>query len=138
MSTRLQIVTPEGRVFSDQVDLVVVPGSEGELGVLSAHAALVTALKPGELRYVKDGKEHILAVGSGLLEVTANSVAVLSDLAVNEADIDEHAVEKALEAARKALEERPDGAHPEDIVGLQLAIQKSMAQLDVKRRRKRL
>lgn len=138
MATLLQIVTPEGQVFSDKVDLVVVPGSEGELGVLSAHAPLVTTLNPGELRYMKDGQEHIFAVGSGLLEVTQETVAILSDLAVNEKDIDEHAVEKALEAARKAYEERPDDAHPEDIVALQLAIQKSMAQLAVRRRRHRL
>jgi F-type H+-transporting ATPase subunit epsilon len=138
MRTHLEIVTPEGRTFADEVDLVVVPGSEGELGVLSAHAPLVTTLKPGELRYVKDGKEHVLAVGSGILEVTRESVAVLSDLAVNEADIDEGAVEKALEAARKALEEAPDTMHPEEIVALQMAIQKSLAQLDVKRRRRRL
>jgi F-type H+-transporting ATPase subunit epsilon len=135
MATLLQIVTPEGQVFSDTVDLVVVPGTEGELGVLSLHAALVTALKPGELRYTKNGQEHVFAVGSGLLEVTQDSVSVLSDLAVNEKDIDEHAVEKALEEARKAFEERPDSAHPEDIVALQLAIQKSMAQLAVRRRR---
>jgi F-type H+-transporting ATPase subunit epsilon len=135
MATLLQIVTPEGRVFSDKVDLVVVPGAEGELGVLSLHASLVTTLKPGELRYTKDGVEHIFAVGSGLLEVTRDGVAILSDLAVNEKDIDEHAVEKALEEARKAYDERPDDAHPEDIVALQLAIQKSMAQLAVRRRR---
>ena len=138
MPTLLQIVTPEGRVFSDQVDLVVVPGSEGELGVLSLHAPLLTALKPGELRYVKDGQEHIFAVGGGLLEVTQDSVAVLSDLAVNEKNIDEHAVEKALEAARKALLEQKDDAHPEDIVALQHAIQMSMAQLAVKHRRRHL
>ncbi len=138
MATLLQIVTPEGKVFSDKVDLVVVPGAEGELGLLSLHAPLVTTLKPGELRYTKDGQEHVFAVGSGLLEVTQDSVAVLSDLAVNEKDIDEAAVEKALEAARKAYEERPDDAHPEDIVALQLAIQKAMAQLSVRRRRHHL
>jgi len=138
MPTLLQIVTPEGRVFSDQVDLVVVPGSEGELGVLSLHAPLVTALKPGELRYVKDGQEHIFAVGAGLLEVTQDSVAVLSDLAVNEKNIDQHAVEKALDAARKALAERADDAHPEDLVALQLAIQMSTAQLAILHRRRHL
>jgi F-type H+-transporting ATPase subunit epsilon len=138
MATLLQIVTPEGKVFSDKVDLVVVPGAEGELGLLSLHAPLVTTLKPGELRYTKDGQEHVFAVGSGLLEVTQDSVAVLSDLAVNEKDIDEHAVEKALEEARKAYEERADDAHPEDIVALQLAMQKAMAQLSVRRRRHHL
>jgi len=138
MATLLQIVTPEGRVFSDMVDQVVVPGSEGELGVLTLHAPLVSALKPGELRYLKDGQEHIFAVGSGLLEVTQTGVAVLSDLAINEKDIDEQAVEKALEAARKAYESRPDGAHPEDIVALELSIAHALAQLAVRRRRHHL
>ena len=118
MATLLQIVTPEGRVFSDMVDQVVVPGSEGELGVLTLHAALVSALKPGELRYLKDGQEHIFAVGSGLLEVTQSGVAILSDLAINEKDTDD--------------------AHPEDIVALELSIAHSLAQLAVRRRRHHL
>ncbi len=138
MKTHLEIVTPEGRVFADDVDLVVLPGAEGELGVLSAHAPLVTTLKPGELRYSKNGEEHVLAVGSGILEVTRDTVSVLSDLAVRESDIDEGAVEEALGAARRALVEAPDTMHPEEIVALQAAIQKSLAQLDIKRRRTRI
>ncbi|MEZ5430673.1 MAG: F0F1 ATP synthase subunit epsilon [Verrucomicrobiales bacterium] len=65
----LNIVTPERRTFSDSVDQVVLPGSEGEMGVLPGHAALVTTLKPGELRYLKDGQETSLAVGKGLLRL---------------------------------------------------------------------
>lgn len=133
--TRLEIVTPEGKTFSDTVDQVVVPGSEGELGVLSAHAPLVTALQPGTLTYWKDGKAESLAVGAGLLEVTQSSVAVLSDLAVGEDDIDEDAVEQALASAQKALEEK-GGEDMEQMAALQLAIQKSMAQLNVKRRKR--
>jgi len=139
MATRLEIVTPKGRAFSDDVDVVVAPGSEGELGVLTAHAPLVTALQPGELRFEKQGKEESFAVGEGLLEVTPRSVIVLSDLAVGEGEIDEEAVEHALESAQKALEEREDESlDPDRVAQLHLSIQKSLAQLHVKRRRRRL
>lgn len=135
MPVQLEIVTPEGKTFSDQVDLVVVPGVEGELGVLPAHSPLITTLQPGELRYQQGKDEHFLAVGDGILEVTATSVAVLTDLAIRDAEIDEAAVEKALEAAKLALEEKTSD---EEIAAVQLAIQKSLAQLHVKRRRRRL
>lgn len=133
MALRLQIVTHEGITFDDQVDIVVAPGAEGEMGLLSSHAPLVTTLEPGELRYTHNGEEHFLAVGSGVLEVTSDSVAVLTDLAVRDADIDEAAVEKALEQAKLALEEK---VSDEEIAAVQVAIQKSLAQLHVKRRRK--
>lgn len=135
MPIHLEIVTPEGKNFSDEVEIVVAPGVEGELGVLSSHAPLVTTLQPGELRYTHKGEEHFLAVGAGILEVTAKSVAVLTDLAVADAEIDEAAVEAALESAKMALEEKHD---VEELAAVQLAIQKSMAQLNLKRRRKHL
>tara|TARA_R110002096_G_scaffold200639_2_gene384620 strand:- start:4070 stop:4477 length:408 start_codon:yes stop_codon:yes gene_type:complete len=133
MPIHLEIVTPEGKNFSDEVEIVVAPGVEGELGVLASHAPLVTTLLPGELRYTYKGEEHFLAVGSGILEVTAKSVAVLTDLAIRDEEIDEAAVEAALESAKLALEEKQD---VEELAAVQLAIQKSMAQLHVKRRRK--
>lgn len=135
MATRLEIVTPKGRVFADDVDVVVVPGSEGELGVLASHVPLVTPLKPGELRIQKEGKEHSFVVGSGFLEVTHHSVTVLSDQAVDEAEIDVNAVSQALENARTALAQRGE-ADPEQVAALQLVIMNSQAQLDLKRRKK--
>lgn len=136
MATRLEIVTPKGRVYSDDVDIVVVPGSEGELGVLSSHVPLVTPLKPGELRVSKGGKEHSFAVGAGFLEVTASTVTVLSDLAVDEDEIDESAVARALEEARKALA-NPEGIRdPDYAAALQMTVLNSMAQLELKKRKK--
>lgn len=132
---RLEIVTPEKRTFSDLVDLVVIPGVEGEMGVLENHAALVTTLAPGELRYAKGGEEHELAVGEGIVEITGTSVSVLTDLAIAEADIDEAAVAAALERAEKALQEK---LGDEEIATVQAAIQKSMAQLHLKRKRRRV
>lgn len=136
MATRLEIVTPKGRVFSDDVDIVVVPGSEGELGVLASHVPLVTPLKPGELRITKNGVEHSFAVGSGFLEVTHHSVTVLSDLAVDEDEIDETAVARAMEEARKALANPDAIPDSERSAALHLSVLNSLAQLEVKKRKK--
>ncbi|MCB1232897.1 MAG: ATP synthase F1 subunit epsilon [Verrucomicrobiae bacterium] len=136
MGMRLEIVTPEKRTFSDVVDLVVLPGIEGEMGVLENHADLITTLTPGELRYTKGGHEYELAVGEGVVEITGKSVAVLTDMAVGEADIDEAAVTEALERAEAALKANHLG--DEEIATVQAAIQKSMAQLHLKRKRRRV
>ena len=134
MAFRLEIVTPEETTFSDMVDDVIVPGSEGEMGVLVNHAPLITTLKPGELRYRKGDEEHSLAVGEGILEITPTSVAVLTDLAINEADIDEAAVEKALQSAQDALAEK---VSDEEVAAVEASIMKSLAQLELKRRRRK-
>ncbi|MCC6881184.1 MAG: ATP synthase F1 subunit epsilon [Verrucomicrobiales bacterium] len=135
MSMLLNIVTPERRTFSDSVDQVVLPGSEGEMGVLPGHAALVTTLKPGELRYLKDGQETSLAVGEGVVEVTQAGVSVLTDMAILEADINEALVQEALERAERALLEKVGS---EEVAAVQASIQKSLAQLHLKRRRRNL
>ena len=88
MSFKLEIVTPEKPIFSDEVDLVVLPGVEGELGVLAQHTALVTTLAPGELRCTKEGVETEFAVGEGLIEVTGTTVSVLTDLVAPDLVID--------------------------------------------------
>ena len=114
---------------------MVVPGSEGELGILPAHAPLVTTLKPGELRYEKEGEEHHLAIGTGIVEISDDRVSVLTDMALGEHEIDEEAVEKALASAQQAMEEK---VHPDDIAAAAVLIQKQLAQLHIKRRRRRL
>ena len=134
MGFRLEIVTPDKRTFSDEVDGVVIPGIEGELGVLVGHAPLVTTLQPGELRYTKDGQEESLAVGEGVVEITRDSVAILTDLAVTTADIDEAAVEEALKRAEDALSEK---LSDEEVATVEASIQKSLAQLHVKRRHRK-
>ena len=136
MAMRLEIVTPEKRTFSDVVELVVLPGIEGEMGVLENHADLVTTLTPGELRYTKGGEEHELAVGEGIVEITGRSVSVLTDLAISESEIDEAAVTEALERAEAALKE--DHMGDEEIATVQASIQKSLAQLHLKRKRRQL
>jgi F-type H+-transporting ATPase subunit epsilon len=135
MPFNLEIVTPEARIFSDEVDSVVLPGSEGEMGVLAQHSNLVTTLKPGELRYTKGGKTVTMAVGEGLLEVTGTSTRVLTDMAIDAEAIDEKAVEAALERAKHALENLKDGTDSEEVAATMAMIQRSTAQLHVKRKR---
>jgi F-type H+-transporting ATPase subunit epsilon len=128
---RLDIVTPEKLAFSDEIDSVVVPGGEGELGILPSHAPIVSTLQPGELRYLKGGKETSLAIGTGIVEVSHDRVSVLTDMALGAEEVDESAVEKAIEAAKKAMSEK---LMPEETAAAQLALQKSLAQLHIKRR----
>jgi F-type H+-transporting ATPase subunit epsilon len=136
MPLKLEIVTPEARIFSDEVDTVVLPGYEGEMGVLPAHALLVTTLKPGELRYTKGGKTTEMAVGEGLVEVTGTTTRVLTDMAIHADAIDEKAVEEAIARAHKSLEELKPGEHQEEVAAVMAMIQRSTAQLHLKRKRR--
>ena len=132
---RLEIVTPEAKTFSDDVDSVVIPGAEGEFGVLPQHVALMTEIVPGELRIAKGGEEIRLAVGSGFVEVTQESVSVLTDMAVREEEIDESVAEAAIRRAEDAMKSKH--LNEEGHAALQAALQRSAAQLRVKRRRAR-
>jgi F-type H+-transporting ATPase subunit epsilon len=136
MPIKLEIVTPEASIFSDEVDSVVLPGYDGEIGVLPAHAPLVTTLQVGELRYTKSGKTTELAVGEGLVEVTGSTTRVLTDMALNTDEIDEKAVEDALERAKKSLENIKPGEQQEEVAAVMAMIQRSTAQLHLKRKRK--
>jgi F-type H+-transporting ATPase subunit epsilon len=131
---KLEIVTPEAKIYSEDVSSVLVPGAEGELGVLPEHMPLLTQLAAGELRIVKDGQESVLAVGEGFVEITPTSVSVLTDMAVAESDIDETAAEAAIKRAQEALKD--DQISDEDMASAQAVMMKSLAQLKVKRRRK--
>ena len=103
MALHLEIVTPEEKIFSGDVENVYFPGTDGEMGVLEMHVALVTGMVPGELRYLQDGKTVELAVGGGFVEVTGHNVIVLTDLAVGDSQIDEDAVEAAMKRAEESL-----------------------------------
>jgi F-type H+-transporting ATPase subunit epsilon len=129
---KLEIVTPETKAYSEDVNFVVLPGSEGELGVYPKHVPLMTTLKPGELRVLKDGRETALAVGEGFVEITADAVSVLTDMALGSAEIDEAAAEAAVERAKAAMKEDHG---PDDVAAIQASLQKALAQLHVKRRR---
>ena len=136
MPLKLEIVTPEARIFSDEVDTVVLPGYEGEMGVLAAHANLVTTLLPGELCITKGGKTTEMAVGEGLVEVTGTVTRILTDMAIDADKIDEKAVEEALARAQKSLADLKPGEQQEEVAAVMAIIQRSAAQLHVKRKRK--
>jgi F-type H+-transporting ATPase subunit epsilon len=134
MPLHLEIVTPEKKAFSDEVDNVYLPGANGEMGILPGHAALVSAIEAGELRYLKGGSVTELAIGNGFAEVTQEKVTVLTDVAFQEDQIDEEKVEKALESARKTLED-VDPEDAQEAAAAQAVIAASMAQLHLKRKR---
>ena len=138
MAFRLEIVTPEGKAFADEVSDVVLPGGLGEMDVLPSHSNLVTTLVPGELRYKSpDGSSHELAIGSGFAEIQGDHVNVLTDMAVRDAQIDEKAVEAALQRAQDRLKETASlGA--EEVAAVEAAIANSLAQLKLKRKRRTL
>ena len=130
---KLEIVTPEGRAYSDDVAMVVLPSIEGEIGVYPAHVPLMTQLSPGELRIVKDGKTTELVVGTGFIEVTGESVSVLTDSALGEEQIDENSTEEAIKRAQAALKDKNLSA--DDTAEVEAALARSMAQIRFKRRR---
>ena len=130
---RLEIVTPEAKTYSDDVDSVVIPGIDGEVGVLPLHAPLMTQLEPGELRVLKGGQELRLAVGEGFVEITPEKVAVLTDMAVKESDIDESAAEEAVRRAEQAMS--GEKLSNEEYAANNAALLRSLALIKVKRRR---
>src|SRR6202022_2998889 len=103
---KLEIGTPEGRAYQDDVDMVVLPGREGELGIYPAHVPLMTQLAPGEGRIFKDGKQTELVVGSGFAEITHPQVSVLTDSALEDESIDENVAEEAIRRAEAALKDK--------------------------------
>jgi F-type H+-transporting ATPase subunit epsilon len=129
---RLDIVTPEQTAYSEDVDMVTLPGTEGEFGVYPNHVPLMTTLRPGELRVTKNGRSEYLAVGEGFVEVRGDSVSVLTDMAIHPEKIDESAAEAAIERARAAMKE---DLGAEQVATIQATMQKALAQLTVKRRR---
>jgi len=123
---RLDIVTPEKVVFSEEVEFVVAPGVEGELGILPEHAPLVSALKIGVLRVQQDGKTFKVAVTGGFIEVKNSRIVVLADAAEREDQIDTERAEAAKQRAEQRLANRSAGV---DVARAELALQRSMARL---------
>ena len=129
---KLEIVTPEAKTYSEDVDMVTLPGVEGEMGIFPQHVPLMTQLKPGEIIVRKGGQEYFLAVGEGFVEVTGERVAVLTDMAVPFDQIDEVKVEEARKRAEARLAEKLDD---EQSAAVQASLANALAQLNVKRRR---
>ena len=129
---RLEIVTPDTVAYSEDVEMVTLVGSEGELGVYPNHVPLLTTLQPGELRVLKGGRETFLAVGEGFVEIKGDAVSVLTDVAIEASQIDLGATEAAVERAKAAMREDHSA---EEVAAIQATLQKALAQMHVKRRR---
>ncbi len=131
---KLEITTAERLVFAEDVNMVIAPGIEGQLGILPHHTPLMTMLMPGELIARKGGQEFSMCITGGFLEVRPDKVVVLADACERAEEID---AERA-EEARKRAEERLKSHAPEiDIARAQAALQRSLIRIKVAERRKR-
>jgi F-type H+-transporting ATPase subunit epsilon len=130
---KLQIVTPDGEAYSEDVNMVTLPGVEGQLGVYPQHVPLMTQMTPGEIVVRKDGHDYYLAVGEGLIEVMGDHVAVLTDLAIASEKIDEAKVEEARQRAEARLKEK---LSDEEVASVNASLVRSAVQLRVKRRQR--
>jgi len=132
-TVRLEIVTPAGTVYSEEVEMVTLPGVAGQLGIYPQHVPLITQMVPGEIIVRKDGRELFMAAGEGVIEVTAHRVAILTDLAIAADRIDEAKAEEARQRAEARLREK---LSDEEHASVNAALARSLAQLRVKRRRR--
>jgi len=128
---KLEIVTPDAKTYSEDVEMVTLPGVEGEMGIFPMHVPLMTQIVAGEICVRKDGREHYLAVGDGFVEITGDHVAVMTDMAIKAENIDEVKAEEARRRAEARLAEKLDDA---DAAMVSAALAHSLAQLKVKRR----
>jgi len=130
---KLEIVTPEAKTYSDDVEMVTLPASEGEMGVYPQHVPLVTQINAGEVIVRRGGQDSFLAIGEGFVEITANRVAIMTDMAIPAENIDEAKAEEARRRAEARLAEHIDDA---EAAAVSASLAHSLAQLKVKRRQR--
>ncbi|MBA2264608.1 MAG: F0F1 ATP synthase subunit epsilon [Chloroflexi bacterium] len=133
MPLRLEIVSPERRVYDDEVDMVIVPGRNGQLGILPRHTPLISSLGVGELRIKKDGTEQSLLISGGFVEVRPDKVIVMADLAEHSDEIDEA---KAVEARKRAEAELGEVKDPVDIARVRASLQTALMRERIATRRR--
>ena len=131
---KLEIVTPEAKIFSDDVDMVTLTGTEGEMGILPQHMALMTQLVAGEIIARKGNENIFLAVGDGFVQVTGDRVAILTDMAIEADNIDEAKAEEARQLAEGRLAQK---ITDEEAAHIQAALAHATTQIKVKQRRKK-
>lgn len=126
----LEIVTPEKLMLSEEVEIVMAPGSSGEFGVLEGHIAFLSGIEPGELRYTSGGKTERFFVSSGFAEISNNKVSVLVDAAENAKDIDLQRARLAMERASKRLE-KDSQAQDIDFLRAEAALKRATVRVTV-------
>lgn len=131
MTLKLEIITPEETAYSEDVEMVTLPGVEGQLGIFPAHVPVMTQMVPGEIIVRKGGHDQSFAVGEGLVEIMGDHIAILTDMAVTADKIDEAKVEEARRRAEARLQEK---LSDEEVAAVNSSLARSVAQLHVKRR----
>ena len=129
----LQIVTPQGVVFDEPVQMVTMPVLEGQIGVYPEHLHLITEIVPGELIVANGNQERFLAVGEGLVDIAADRVSIVTDMAIPADKIDEAKLEEARARAEARLR---DKISDEEVASVNASLARSLAHLQIKRRRK--
>ncbi|MHC1765179.1 MAG: ATP synthase F1 subunit epsilon [Verrucomicrobiia bacterium] len=129
---KLEIVTPEAKTFSEEVDMITLPAVDGEMGIYPNHVPLMTQVVAGEVIVRRGAEEQFLAIGDGFVEITGEHVAILTDMAIRAENIDEGKAEEARKRAEARLSEKLDD---EQVAAASAALAQSLAQLKVKRRR---
>jgi F-type H+-transporting ATPase subunit epsilon len=131
---KLEIVTPTGVTYSQDVSMVTLPAVDGQIGIYPKHIPLMTRIVPGEIIVLRrDGTQEFLAVGEGPVEVTGDHVSIVTDMAVAAKDIDEA---KAEEARQRAAARLRDKVSDEEVAAVNASLARSLAQLKVKKRRR--
>ncbi|HET8570438.1 MAG TPA: F0F1 ATP synthase subunit epsilon [Candidatus Limnocylindria bacterium] len=133
MPLQLEIVTPERRAFTDEVDMVVVPGIEGQLGILPHHTPLISALGTGELKIKQAGTEQVMLISGGFVEVRPDKVVIMADVAEHSDEIDEA---RAVEARRQAEAELQEAHEPADLARIRAALQTALMRERIATRRR--
>ncbi|HEX2142789.1 MAG TPA: F0F1 ATP synthase subunit epsilon [Candidatus Limnocylindria bacterium] len=133
MPLQLEIVSPERRAYDDEVDMVVVPGIDGQLGILPGHTRLLTALGTGELKIRRAGTETLMLISGGFVEVRPDRVVIMADLAEHSDEIDEA---KAVEARKRAEAELGEVKDPVDIARVRAALQTALMRERIATRRR--
>ena len=128
---RLEIVTPEAKTYSEDVEMVTLPAVEGEMGIFPQHVPLMTQIVSGEVIVRKDGRDYFLAVGEGFAQITGERVAIMTDMAIRAENVDEARAEQARQRAEARLAEKLDA---EETATVSASLAHSLAQLKVKRR----
>ena len=131
---KLEIVTPEAKVFSDDVEMVSLSGIDGDMGIYPEHMPVMTQLAAGEVLVRKAGKDIAIAVGDGFVQVTKERVAILTDMAIKSDEIDE---QKAIEAQKKAEARLAQKLSDEEAATVQASLAHATAQIKVKQRHKK-
>ena len=126
----LEVVTPDQVVVSEEADMVVAPGTEGEFGVLPGHVLFLSGIVPGELRYTSGTKKESLAVTTGFAEVSNDKVSILVDAAERASDIDIERARRAIERARQRLA-KERGAEDVDFRRAEGALQRAIIRLKI-------